>query len=410
MNLPFYIARRLARHTHKTFSRFIVRLAIVAVSLSVAVMIIGSAITQGYQRTIRDKFYACWGQLQIMPYTDNPSNLLNPEVVGYSAALSSAIQQEAQTRQVFPYVIQSAIIKHNNELDGIMLKGYDSTLPASLQAQVREAGISDLRSQADSHFVLLSSKRAKQLNVNVGDKLTLLFLSTADAAPKARRVFVKGLYHTGLEEFDAMFAITSSSLLRQTALFDSMAIQGYEVYLPNGSNNAMVQERLNTHILDAPLKAYTLEERFDAVFAWLAMMNTNEQIIWIIMLIIAIVNITTALLILMLERTHMVGLLKALGMRNAALTRLFLYTSVYIAGVGLLIGNVLGIGLCGLQLKTGWLQLDENVYYIREVPVYLNPTTILTINGITLLLCVTMMLIPTRMLRKITPVKALQSN
>ena len=106
----------------------------------------------------------------------------------------------------------------------------------------------------------------------------------------------------------------------------------------------------------------------------------------------------------------MVGLLKALGMRNAALTRLFLYTSVYIAGVGLLIGNVLGIGLCGVQLKTGWLQLDENVYYIREVPVYLNPTTILTINGITLLLCVTMMLIPTRMLRKITPVKALQSN
>lgn len=410
MNLPLYIARRLARHTHKTFSRFIVRLAIVAVSLSVAVMIIGSAITQGYQRRIRQKFYACWGQVQIMPYSENPSNLLNPELVGYSAALSSAIQQEAQTRQVFPYVIQSAIIKHNNELDGIMLKGYDSTLPASLQAQVHQAGINDLRSQADSHFVLLSTKRAKQLNVNVGDKLTLLFLSTADAAPKARRVFVKGLYHTGLEEFDAMFAITSSSLLRQTAQIDSMAVQGYEVYLPDGSNNALVQQRLNTNILDAPLKAYTLEERFEAVFAWLAMMNTNEQIIWIIMLIIAVVNITTALLILMLERTHMVGLLKALGMRNAALTRLFLYTSVYIAGVGLLFGNIIGLGLCVVQLKTGWLQLDENVYYIREVPVYLNPTTILSINGITLLLCVTMMLIPTRMLRQITPVKALQSS
>jgi lipoprotein-releasing system permease protein len=106
----------------------------------------------------------------------------------------------------------------------------------------------------------------------------------------------------------------------------------------------------------------------------------------------------------------MVGLLKALGMRNAALTRLFLYTSVYIAGVGLLIGNIIGLGLCVVQLKTGWLQLDENVYYIREVPVYLNPTTILSINGITLLLCVTMMLIPTRMLRQITPVKALQSS
>ena len=126
------------------------------------------------------------------------------------------------------------------------------------------------------------------------------------------------------------------------------------------------------------------------------------------MLIIAVVNITTALLILMLERTHMIGLLKALGMPNAALTRLFLYTSLYIAGIGLCIGNVLGIGLCLIQQQTSWLQLDENVYYIREVPIYLNPSTLLTINLITLFLCVFMMLIPTRMLRQITPVKALQ--
>jgi lipoprotein-releasing system permease protein len=408
MNLPFYIARRLARHEQKTFSRFIVRLAILAVSLSVAVMIIGSAITQGYQRTIRNKFYACWGQVQVIPYTDNPSNLLNPDVVGYSPTLFAQLQQAGQTQHVFPFILQSAIVKHNNSLEGIVLKGYDSTLPKALLAQLSDARITHLQSQADSHFVLLSEKRAKQLNVKPGSKLTLLFLSNNNPSPKARRVFVKGLYHTGLDEFDALFAITSANLLRQTASLDAAAIQGYELYLPESLASAQCANTLNQTILDAPLKAYSLEERFEAVFAWLDLMKTNEQIIWIIMLIIAVVNITTALLILMLERTRMVGLLKALGMPNAALTRLFLYTSLYIAGIGLCIGNVLGIGLCVLQQQTAWLQLDENVYYIREVPIYLNPSTLLAINLITLVLCVCMMLLPTRMLRRITPVKALQ--
>jgi lipoprotein-releasing system permease protein len=408
MNVPFYIARRLARSEQKTFSRFIVRLAILAVSLSVAVMIIGSAITQGYQRTIRQKFYACWGQVQVIPYTENPSNLLNPDVVGYSPLLYKQLQQVGQTQYVFPFIVQSAIVKHNNSLDGIILKGYDSTLPIALRAQLNDASITNLQSHADSHFVLLSEKRAKQLHVKPGNKLTLLFLSNNNPTPKARRVFIKGLYHTGLEEFDALFAITSARFLRQTASLDAAAIQGYELYLPESLPSAQCANTLNETILDAPLKAYPLEDRFEAVFAWLDLMKTNEQIIWIIMLIIAVVNITTALLILMLERTHMIGLLKALGMPNAALTRLFLYTSLYIAGIGLCIGNVLGIGLCLIQQQTAWLQLNENVYYIREVPIYLNPSTLLAINLITLFLCVFMMLIPTRMLRRITPVNALQ--
>jgi lipoprotein-releasing system permease protein len=408
MNVPFYIARRLARHEQKTFSRFIVRLAILAVSLSVAVMIIGSAITQGYQRTIRDKFYACWGQVQVIPYTENPSNLLNPDVVGYSSTLYNQLQQAAQSQHIFPFIMQSAIVKHNNSLDGIVLKGYDSTLPKALLAQLNNTNIADLTSRADSHFILLSEKRAKQLNVKPGNKLTLLFLSNNNPTPKARRVFIKGLYHTGLDEFDALFAITSAQFLRQTASLDSAAIHGYELYLPESLSSEQCANTINTQVVEAPLKAYPLETRFEAVFAWLDLMKTNEQIIWIIMLIIAVVNITTALLILMLERTHMVGLLKALGMPNAALTRLFLYTSLYIAGIGLCIGNVLGIGLCLLQQQTAWLQLDENVYYIREVPIYLNPSTLLAINLITLFLCVFMMLIPTRMLRRITPVKALQ--
>ncbi|MGI9192080.1 MAG: ABC transporter permease [Chitinophagaceae bacterium] len=407
MNLPFFIARHLALHQHKTFSRFIVRLAIVAVSLSVAVMIIGSAITRGYQKTIREKFFACWGQIQIIPYTENPSNLMQAETFGYEANLHQRIQTEVNSQAVYPFLIQSGIIKQADGLDGILLKGYDSILPKGLYTAGLNANIQNLNSVGDSNFILLSEQRAAELNVKAGDKLTLLFVNPNQSTPKARRVFIKALYHTGLEEFDRLFAITSNQFLRQVNDLDSNAIQGYEVYL-NENESLPIQTHLNDNIMDAPLRAYTLEERFDAVFSWLELMQTNEQIIWIIMLLIAVVNMATALLILMFERTRMIGLLKALGMTNASLSKLFLYTGAYICSVGLFIGNAIGLGVCLWQQYTGAIQLDEKVYYIREVPIHLQGSILLFINGLSLLLCVGLMLIPVRMLRTVSPVKALQ--
>lgn len=329
------------------------------------------------------------------------------ESMSYSPSLHQQIQAEAQGGEVLPFVIQSGIIKHQNNLDGILLKGYDSTLPKGLYDAQLNQTINKLRHSADSNFILLSEQRAAELDVRVGDKLTLLFVRPNQASPKARRVKIVALYHTGLDEFDRLFALTSSDFLRNVADLAPNTIQGYEVYLNQNKANT-VQQTLNAQVLDAPLKAYTLEERFDAVFSWLELMQTNEQIIWIIMLIIAVVNMATALLILMFERTRMIGLLKALGMNNQKLGALFLYTGAYICFVGLLIGNALGIGVCLWQQYTGMVQLDEKVYYISAVPIHLQWEILLFINGISLVLCVGLMLIPIRILRSVSPVKALQ--
>ena len=186
------------------------------------------------------------------------------------------------------------------------------------------------------------------------------------------------------------------------------SINGYEIQLKHPESGKEIKNRLLSTCIPEPLHVYTLEERFSNVFSWLSMMKMNERIIIIIMLLIALINMVSALLILVLERTQMIGVLKAIGMRNQGIRSVFIFTSAWILGMGILLGTLLGVGLCWIQQYTGCLQLDEKTYYIKTVPIFLDIRVIAGIDLLTLLLGVLILFVPAYIIRTISPVKALR--
>lgn len=372
-------------------------------------MIIGTSITQGYQQTITQKFYSCWGQVHIIPNTQTPDNLIHSELIYHDKLFTNQIQHQFPDISITPFTIQTAIIKHQSDIDGIILKAYDSCLPPAMRINIPLTHDDlSVKSISDTHYVYLSSTTASQMQLKIGDKFQLVFLDNLNFSPRTRRVFVKGIFNTGLEDFDKQFAICSKELLNSIQEHDADFVSGYELFTSSNTDNKMIVQALNQSNMTSELKAFTVKERLASVFAWIDMMKMNERIIIIIMMFIAVVNMISSILILILERTHMIGLLKSLGMPNTSIRSVFWYNSLLITLVGMLIGNAVGIGLCYWQAQTGLVKLDESVYYISQIPIYINPLAILKINGITLLICLSLLLIPTWIINSVSPIKALR--
>jgi lipoprotein-releasing system permease protein len=411
MNTSFYIARRLALNEKKTFSRFIIRIAVFAVVLSITVMIIGSAITRGYQEVIQNKFYDCWGHVHITTFLADPSNMNSIESVEYDSSLVKKIEAIPEVKSIAAYTIQSAIIKTKQDMDGLLLKGVcDNKYAFSLQDYIIEGAKINYTDSTYSTDILISKTTSTKLRISVGDHAILYFIINDETQPKARKVKVVGIYKTGLEDYDNLFAICDSRMINHVNNKASSSIQGYEVYLKNKLNKHKIEKEIFDHYIEAPLQTYLIDKRFENVFSWLSMMKMNEQIIILIMLIIAIINMITALLILVLERTQMIGTLKAVGMPNFQIQKIFIYSSMYILSIGLILGTIAGVSLCKFQQHFGFLRLDEQVYYIKTVPIFLDPAVIIAINLIALIICSSLLLIPSFIVKTISPTKALKFN
>ena len=409
MNLSLFIANRLALNEKTSFSRFIIRLAVFAVALSVAVMIIGSAVTRGYQQVISRKFYDCWGHLHITHFLPEAGSMLNDEKMPRDTVLLRHLRETPGVISAEPYTVQSALLKTGRDMEGILLKGIDSEQGFRSMRSYLIAGEPIQFSDTGSlHQILISSYTAERLGLKAGDKTILYFLQRDLEQPRARRAIVRGIYRTGLEEYDRMFGICQTRLLQEIDPDEGDWIQGYELHLENPAEANRIGDAIHSRWLNPPLEAYPIESRFPTVFSWLGMMRMNERIVLIIMTAIAVINMITALLILILERTTMVGMLKALGMRNGDIRRIFLISSLQIAGLGTLIGTAFGLLLCWIQIKTGLIGLDESTYYVRQVPVALDPLIIGGIIVLTLACCLVLLIIPSLLIRTIRPVKALR--
>lgn len=409
MNLPFFVARRLSLNSQKSFSAFIIRIALIAVSLSVCVMIIGTAITRGYQEVITEKFYACWGQIHVTNFMPDPANLLNDEKISYDPKLHQDLQQTPGVGSVIPYRIQSALIKTPSEIEGIVLKGYPPEEIKKQMAPFLKSGkLIQTGKSSYSDQVLISSTLSRLLNLNVGDQIFLYFVKTDAIQPKIRKIRVQGIYATGLEDFDKTMVICAGALLKAVNDETEELIQGYEINIQNEKRVLPIRDYIDEHLSKAPLQTYSIQERFSNVFSWLNMMKMNEKIILFIMMIIAIINMITAILILIMERTRMVGVFKAMGMPHFAIQRIFIYACMYIVFLGILIGTIMGVGICLLQQKFGLFTLDESTYYVKTVPVSIHPGNLLFITGLTASVCFLLLIIPSFIIRHISPVKAIR--
>ncbi|MCO5249244.1 MAG: ABC transporter permease [Chitinophagales bacterium] len=406
MNTPLHIARKIVKGHRDSFSRFIIKVAISANVLSIAVMVMAVCMGNGFTKEIREKVFGFWGHIQITRLQNNPTYDTNP--IKEDSKLLKSILSVPNVESISPYINKAGIIKTQTDMEGIMLKGIDESYQWSfLKKYISQGQEPQITSDSMSRDILISTSTAQKLQLEVGDALIIYFLDDNNKRPIGRKLKVSGLYHTGLEEYDSYFALGDLKLIQDLNQWPVDEYGGFEVKVKDLKQLNDVANSIYEKV-PSDINVETIREAQPNIFDWLDLIFTNEILALILMLIVAIFNMITALMILILDRTNMIGILKALGATHQQLRQIFIYNALYILGYGLLIGNAIGIGFCWLQKIFGIIKLDESLYYFKEVPVRFDWLAILGINLITVILTLIVLLIPTMIISKISPLKAIR--
>lgn len=404
MNLPLFIAKRITFNSKRTFSKLIVRIAILGIMLGLAVMILAVAIVKGFKSEIREKVRGFSGDIQIAKldlntsYENTPFSISDSEFKKISTSPGISFIQ--------PFATKAGIINAGDEAEGVVLKGVDKTYNWEYFKKILVAGkVIDFSDPVKSRSQILISKfTADRLNLKVGDDFLMYFIENS---LRKRKFEITGIYNLGVEEVDKIFVIGDLELIRSLNKWEPSQVGGYELRV-NDFNDLDIIENKVYEDLGVELKSYTVKEYYPAIFEWLSLLDVNTQVILILMMAVAVINMISALLIMILERTNMIGILKALGSSNWNVRKIFLYNATYLIGLGLLSGNILGIGLGLFQHYTHFFTLDQASYYMSFVPVQLDVQDILLLNAGTLLISLMVLLIPSLLVTRISPLKAIR--
>lgn len=368
-------------------------------------MIVALAVVGGFNHSIREKLYAFEGHLHIHEFTNNPARASNMPLAedGYLEEKVAAIPHVVQ---IAPYIKRSGILQYKGKMEGISLKGIPDSFYFSNGITFEGAEI-DYSDTAYSKDIQLSQYTAARLDLKVGDRLQLYFLEEGSTFPRIRKVRVAGLFHTGMEDMDRYHGLCDIRLLRHINNWDEGAISGYQVTLDDNAYDREVSEKIEQDYLRSPLYSYTMKDTYPYIFSWLDITDQNAVIILTIMAIVAIINLAVALIILIVEQARMVGILKAQGMALNQVRMVFLYYAGLIAGCGIVIGNLVALALGWVQIRTGFITLQESSYSMTRVPFRIVWWHIAVIDVATLLLCIACMLLPTLYLRRVQPARVL---
>ena len=431
MNLPFFIARRIAFAGKRSFSAIIIRIAIVAVALSVSVMIVASSLIAGFKTEISRKIFEFWGHIHIASViTDSPSadatpvsdtlpflNELNtlgrieyaePEfILGYETGREKTVQTKGGIAHVQPFALKPGIIRSRTAMEGIVLKGVGHGFDwKNLQPYIEEGAPPQWVDSVPSKEILLSRQTANRLQVGVGDKFIIHFVK--DGQQAKRPFLVCGIYKTGLEEYDRKFALCDLRQVQELLNWTPHEVAGFEIWLEDIRDLEVFNQYVYDEILPPDLVSASIREKFPAIFEWLQLQDMNEIVILGLMLAVAIINMITALLVLVLERANMIGILKSLGETNGRIRQIFLYHAAVITLNGIFWGNLIGLGISLLQKYFHFIRLNEADYYLAYAPVRIEIWSLVYINVGTLLITLLFLLIPSLAVSKIAPVKAIQ--
>ncbi len=431
MNFSYFVARKVAFSGQQSFSRLIIRIAVVAVALSVAVMIASNALIAGFKKEISSKIFGFWGHIHITD-TDISTSLLEaypiPIKQPFYPYLDTIKQVDfIETRRLFGFeweaethtnggishvqvfAVKPGIIKAKSQIEGILLKGVGKDFNWKFMRQYLQKGDTlHLPDTAMSSEILISQQTADRLQVDIGDSFIIHFIQ--EAAQLKRRFTVSGIYKTGLEEYDKVFALVDIRQIQKLLGWREDQVGGFEVFIDDIDDLQPIAEAIYIEHLPNELYAETIREKLPEIFEWLDLQDVNEIVILSLMVIVAIINMITALMILILERTNMIGTLKALGTSNWSIRRIFLFYAAYIVIVGLFWGNLIGIGLCVLQDQFELIKLSEENYYLSVAPVQLQFWSILVINLGTLFITLLFLIVPSYLVTSISPVKAIRFN
>ncbi len=409
VRLSYFIAKRIAFNRERTFSRFIIRIALAATALSVAVMILTVALVNGFQQVISHKVFDFWGHIHVTQFQPYSSLLTEDLPFQESDSLEQAIKALPEVASVSEYATRSVILKANGEIEGAMLKGIDSAYQwGHLTPYLKKGHVLSFTDSGYSQEIILSQDMANALKLKVGDPLIAYFIQKGNATPRARKLVVSGIYKTSIGDYDKTYIIGDMNLIREVSNWEADDIGGYEIFLKDYKKMDTVVDELYQKVLPQDLSAVSIHQIYTNIFDWLDLQNMNEFIVLIIMAVVAIINMITAILILILERTKMVGVLKSLGMSNWRIQKIFLFHTAYIVIAGLFIGNVVGLGISWLQKATHFFKLDEQTYYMSAAPIRLEWWQVAGIDIVTLVICILILMIPSLIIRRIAPLKAVQ--
>ncbi|RDC55457.1 ABC transporter permease [Pedobacter chinensis] len=404
MNFEYFIARRIAVKSERTFSKLIVRIAIIGVMLSLAVMILSVAIIKGFKTEIQDKVRGYLGDVQITRYDLNNSFEHSPFVLDHETTTS--LKQNPDVEYFYPFATKPAILSANDEIEGINFKGVDKSYNWDyIKKHIISGTIIDFSdSTAAMQELLISNYTANRLKLKTGDDFIMYFVQNQ---LRPRKFKIVGIYDIGVEDIDKSFVLGNLNIIKRLNNWKPNEIGGVEIRIKDFKKIRDVSAGIFEN-LPQNLRSFSIKENFPNIFTWLGLLDVNTKVLLILMLIVGVINMVTALLIMILERTNMIGMLKSFGASNWSIMQIFLYNAAYLIGIGLLLGNVLGLGLGFFQQATHIFTLNQSSYFLSYAPIELHFIDVLALNVVTVVVCLTVLVIPSLLISKVSPLKAIR--
>lgn len=413
MNFPLFIAKRIYsdNNAQQKVSKPAIRIATAGVAVGLAVMIISVCIVLGFKHTIRDKVIGFGSHVTVANFMTIHGNEQKP--IAMPDSMIKALCSVDGVKHVQRYALKQGILKTDSDFLGVAFKGIASEYDTTFIHSNMVSGIIPLFSDKESNNKIIISKfMADMLKIKTGDKVFAYFIDDDDV--RMRRFLVSGIYQTNLTQYDKAICFTDLYTTTRLNAWDSDQVTGAELILNDFNNINNVEDILVSKVnrtTDAYGETYSSETIQDAnpqIFSWLDLLDLNVWIILALMLCVAGFTMISGLLIIILERTGMIGLLKALGAKNRTIRKTFLLFAVFIIGKGMLIGDVIGLGLVVLQNFTGFVSLDPSTYYVKTVPVEINIPLIVLLNIATLIISVIVLIAPSLLVSRIRPAKSMR--
>jgi len=409
LSLEYFIARRLitAKDYKSSISAPIIKIAISAIAIGIIMMIVSVATGIGLQQKIRDKVSAFNGQIIISNYDNNNSEVtLTP--ISKNQDFYPNFKSVPEVSHIQAIASKAGIIRTENAFEGIVFKGvggdYDWN---NIKEYIVQGKVPDF-SKALNEEVLISSLLADRLNLKVGDNFNTFFIKEEQGKmPNSRRFKIAGIFNSGFQQFDATYIIGDIRHIQRINKWRPDQVGAFEVFVKDFNNIKTTGNQIYEQT-SSSLDTKTIIEKYSYIFDWLQLFDFNIVVILGVMILVATINMVVALLVLILERTQMIGILKAMGANNWTVRKIFLYNAFYLIIRGLFWGNLIGITILLIQQQFGVVQLNPENYYVNQAPVYLNWGYIALLNLLTITVCFIVLLIPSYIITKISPVKAIR--
>jgi len=412
MNLPYFIAQRLIRGRREgtSFSRPINVIAIIGIAVGLAVMILAVSILTGFKEQIREKIVGFGSNITITNFDSNIS--LETIPISDTQSFIPKIKKIPGIKHIQVFATKAGIIKTDDAIQGVVLKGIGSDFDWDyFKSNLVDGSVFTVSDTARTNNVIISKKISDLLRLNTGDSFAMYFVQDP---PRSRKFVISGIYETSLEEFDKVYVFCDIGHIKRLNGWSDDQVSGFEIFIDDFDKldemTYAVRDAIGYRISEGEtqFKVTSIRSKYPQIFDWLNFQDLNVIVIITLMILVAGFNMISGLLILILEKTNMIGILKAVGSETVTIRRIFLYQAAYLIGKGLFWGNIVGIGLAFIQLKTGLITLDPTSYYIKTVPINLDPVHVILLNACTMAAIILMLLVPSQLISRITPVKAIR--